>query len=80
LHAALAFFESMQNEVSMLMLKGDTERKVAIYNLHEEIKDKIIHNSRKDVKSLTEMYTRNTSVVAILMASITFAAALTVSG
>jgi hypothetical protein len=49
-------------------------------NLHEEIKDKIIHNSRKDVKSLTEAYTRNISVVAILMASITFAAAFTVSG
>lgn len=70
----------MQNEVSMLLLNADPKRTSNIYNLHKEIKDKVIEESRKNVKSLTETYTRNTSIVAILMASITFAAAFTLSG
>ncbi|RLM65555.1 hypothetical protein C2845_PM16G04630 [Panicum miliaceum] len=68
------------NEVSMLLLNADPKRATNIYNLHKEIKDKITDESRKIVKSLTETYTRNTSIVAILMASITFTAALTLSG
>jgi hypothetical protein len=70
----------MQNEVSMMLLNADPKRATNIYNLHKEIKDKITDESRKIVKSLTETYTRNTSIVAILMASITFTAALTLSG
>jgi len=69
----------LQNEVSMLLLNADPKRKSNIYNLHKEIKDKVTEESRKNVKSLTETYTRNTSIVAILMASITFAAAFTLS-
>ncbi|KAJ1257079.1 hypothetical protein BS78_K221700 [Paspalum vaginatum] len=68
------------NEVSMLLLNADPKRATNIYNLHKEIKDKITDESRKNVKALTETYTRNTSIVAILMASITFAAAFTLSG
>lgn len=64
----------------MMLLNADPKRKTNIYNLHKEIKDKITDESRKSVKSLTETYTRNTFIVAILMASITFAAAFTVSG
>jgi hypothetical protein len=64
----------------MLLLNADPKRATNIYNLHKEIKDKITDESRKNVKPLTETYTRNTSIVAILMASITFAAAFTVSG
>jgi hypothetical protein len=36
--------------------------------------------SRKDIKSLTQTYTGNTSIVAILIATITFAAAFTLPG
>uniref|UniRef100_A0ACD5UIM2 Uncharacterized protein n=1 Tax=Avena sativa TaxID=4498 RepID=A0ACD5UIM2_AVESA len=36
--------------------------------------------SRKDAKSLTQTYTSNTSLVAILIATITFAAAFTLPG
>ncbi|XP_062197953.1 ankyrin repeat-containing protein At5g02620-like [Phragmites australis] len=68
------------NEVSMLMLKADPKRAISIYNLHKEIKDKITDASRKDVRSLTQTYTSNTSLVAILIATITFAAAFTLPG
>ncbi|XP_025826180.1 ankyrin repeat-containing protein NPR4-like [Panicum hallii] len=78
---AIKSAKSLQwNEVSMMLLNADPKRATNIYNLHKEIKDKITDESRKIVKSLTETYTRNTSIVAILMASITFTAALTLSG
>ncbi|OEL35326.1 hypothetical protein BAE44_0003655 [Dichanthelium oligosanthes] len=70
----------MQNEVSMLLLKADPEDKGSIYNLHKDVKEKVTNLSRKDIKSLTQTYTGNTSLVAILIATITFAAAFTLPG
>ncbi|KAL6658579.1 hypothetical protein ACP70R_004165 [Stipagrostis hirtigluma subsp. patula] len=68
------------NEVSMLLLKADPEDKGEIYNLHQQVKDQVTEESRKDIKSLTETYMSNTSLVAILIATITFAAAFTLPG
>ncbi|OEL15502.1 hypothetical protein BAE44_0023478, partial [Dichanthelium oligosanthes] len=68
------------NEVFMLMLKAHPQDATSIYNLHKETKDKVTNLSRKDIKSLTQTYTGNTSLVAILMATITFAAAFTLPG
>ncbi|CAN6323364.1 unnamed protein product [Urochloa humidicola] len=68
------------NEVSMLMLKADPQNAGSIYNLHKEVKDRVTNLSRKDIKSLTQTYTSNTSLVAILIATITFAAAFTLPG
>ena len=70
----------MQNEVSMLMLKADPLHAPSIGNLQEQVKNKVIASSRKDIKSLTQTYTGNTSLVAILIATITFAAAFTLPG
>ena len=64
----------------MLMLKVDPEYATTIYNLHFAMKNKVTDESRKDVKSLTQTYTSNTSLVAILIATITFAAAFTLPG
>ncbi|KAG2556568.1 hypothetical protein PVAP13_8NG199500 [Panicum virgatum] len=68
------------NEVSMLMLKADPQIETSIYNLLKEAKDKVTEISKKDIKSLTQTYTGNTSLVAILIATITFAAAFTLPG
>ncbi|CAL4981787.1 unnamed protein product [Urochloa decumbens] len=68
------------NEISMLMLKADPQDAGCIYNLHNEAKDAVTNLSRKDIKSLTQIYTGNTSLVAILIATITFAAAFTLPG
>uniref|UniRef100_A0A0D3HK63 PGG domain-containing protein n=1 Tax=Oryza barthii TaxID=65489 RepID=A0A0D3HK63_9ORYZ len=68
------------NEVSMLMIKADPPNAKSVYNLHEEAKEKLINASRKDARSLTQTYTSNTSLVAILIATITFAAAFTLPG
>jgi hypothetical protein len=73
-------FVLMQNKVSILMLKADPTNKAYNYNLQKIIKDVITGTSRKDVKSLTHTYTSNTSLVAILIATITFAAAFTLPG
>ena len=70
----------MQNEVSMLMLKADPQIETSIYNLFKEAKDKVTEISKKDIKSLSQTYTGNTSLVAILIATITFAAAFTLPG
>lgn len=70
----------MQNEVSMLMLKADPQDATAIYNFQKLVKDKLTNLSRMDTKSRTQTYTGNTSVVAILIATITFAAAFTLPG
>jgi hypothetical protein len=70
----------MQNEVSMLMLKADPEAAGAIYNLQRSIKAVVIEKSKKDIRSLTQTYTGNTSLVAILITTITFAAAFTLPG
>ena len=64
----------MQNEVSMLMSKAYP---ASIFNLNRQVKDEVTTLSRKDIKSLTQTYTENTSLVAILLATITFAAAFT---
>ncbi|CAD6257766.1 unnamed protein product [Miscanthus lutarioriparius] len=66
------------NEVSMLMSKADP--RYTIYNLHKQVKTKVTNFSGKDIKALTQTYTSNTSLVAILMATITFAAAFTLPG
>ncbi|RLM69398.1 hypothetical protein C2845_PM17G14650 [Panicum miliaceum] len=68
------------NEVSMLMLEADPLDAGSIYNLHKEAKDKVTNLSRQDIMSLTQTYTGNTSLVAILTATITFAAAFTLPG
>ncbi|WVZ53436.1 hypothetical protein U9M48_004379 [Paspalum notatum var. saurae] len=68
------------NEVIMLMLKADPQDETSILNLYKEVKDKVTQSSRKDIKSLTQTYTGNTSLVAILIATITFAAAFTLPG
>ncbi|CAL4994802.1 unnamed protein product [Urochloa decumbens] len=68
------------NEVSMLMLKADPQDAGSMYNLLKAAKDIVTKLSRKDIKSLTQTYTGNTSLVAILIATITFAAAFTLPG
>ena len=70
----------MQNEVSMLMLKADPKNAPSIYNLHKQAKEKVTNLIKKDIKSLTKTYTENTSLVAIPLATITFAAAFTLPG
>ena len=62
----------MQNEVSMLMSKAYP---ASIFNLNRQVKDEVTTLSRKDIKSLTQTYTGNTSLEAILIVTITFAAA-----
>ncbi|TVU17224.1 hypothetical protein EJB05_33243, partial [Eragrostis curvula] len=65
------------NEVSMLMLKANPEEET---DLRRSAKEAVTNRSRKDIKSLTETYTSNTSLVAILISTITFAAAFTLPG
>ncbi|KQK20340.1 ankyrin repeat-containing protein NPR4 [Brachypodium distachyon] len=68
------------NEVCMLMLKANPQDSTSIYNLNEEAKKHTTLESRKQAKSLTQTYTTNTSLVAILIVTITFAAAFTLPG
>ncbi|WVZ49928.1 hypothetical protein U9M48_001243 [Paspalum notatum var. saurae] len=68
------------NEVSMLMLKYDPQYASSIRTFYRYVKDKVTRSSRMDIKSLTQTYTSNTSLVAILITTITFAAALTLPG
>ncbi|KAJ1276884.1 hypothetical protein BS78_05G250600, partial [Paspalum vaginatum] len=68
------------NEVSMLMLKYDPQYASSIRTFYGYVKDKVTRSSRMDIKSLTQTYRSNTSLVAILIATITFAAALTLPG
>ena len=70
----------MQNEVSMLMLNADPQAATNIYNLRRQAHAEVTKRTRKDIKSLTQTYTGNTSLVAILIATITFAAAFTLPG
>ncbi|WVZ49470.1 hypothetical protein U9M48_000828 [Paspalum notatum var. saurae] len=62
------------NKIFWLILQKDYKAETDMHNLHEEIK------KMKAVKSLTETYIGNTSLVAILIATITFAAAFTLPG
>lgn len=70
----------MQSEVSMLMLQADPRSKSTIVNLYKKAKRNVTETSRINAKWLTEIYTTNTSLVAILIATITFAAAFTLPG
>ena len=47
----------------------------SVFNLNRQVKDEVTTLSRKDIKSLTQTYTGNTSLEAILIVTITFAAA-----
>ena len=73
-------FELIQNEVMMLMLRADPQSAPSAYNLHVHTTRLLTDASRMDAKSLTKTYTTNTSLVAILIATITFAAAFTLPG
>ncbi|KAI4963451.1 hypothetical protein ZWY2020_014077 [Hordeum vulgare] len=68
------------NEVLMLMLKADAQNATSLYNLHGKAKQEAVDAGRKDAKSLTKTYTTNISLVAILITTITFAAAFTLPG
>lgn len=68
------------NEVSMLMARADPQDAKTLYNLHTHTKHKATLESRKEAKSLTQTYTSNTSLVAILITTVTFAAAFTLPG
>jgi hypothetical protein len=62
------------------MLKADPDAANDTYNLHKLMKDRKTSQSKQDIKELTQTYTSNTSLVAILIATITFAAAFTLPG
>ncbi|CAN6362616.1 unnamed protein product [Urochloa humidicola] len=69
------------NEVYMLMLKADPRIATSTYNnIQGAVMDEVTNALRKDAKELTKRYTENTSVVATLIATITFAAAFTLPG
>ncbi|KAF7005406.1 hypothetical protein CFC21_020532 [Triticum aestivum] len=68
------------NEVMMLMLRADPQSAPSAYNLHVHTTRLLTDASRMDAKSLTKTYTTNTSLVAILITTITFAAAFTLPG
>ncbi|KAK1670871.1 hypothetical protein QYE76_059030 [Lolium multiflorum] len=68
------------NEVIMLMSRACPQDAPILHNLQVQAKQKTTYASRKDAKSLTQTYTTNTSLVAILIATITFAAAFTLPG
>ncbi|XP_044973621.1 ankyrin repeat-containing protein At2g01680-like [Hordeum vulgare subsp. vulgare] len=63
------------NEVIMLMLRADPRDATSLYNLHTRIKQNVTEESRSEAKSLTQTYTSNTSLVAMLITTITFATA-----
>ncbi|KAJ4818589.1 ankyrin repeat family protein [Rhynchospora pubera] len=66
------------NEVFMLMSKADPQ--ATAFYLRQVARKKITVKSMQEIKSLTATYTNNTSLVAILIATITFAAAFTLPG
>ncbi|KAK1670867.1 hypothetical protein QYE76_059026 [Lolium multiflorum] len=68
------------NEVMMLMSKANPQDAASLHNLHVKAMRETTEASRKDAKSLTQRYTTNTSLVAILITTITFAAAFTLPG
>ncbi|TVU26040.1 hypothetical protein EJB05_28568, partial [Eragrostis curvula] len=68
------------NEVSMLMLKADPADATDTCNLRKFAKDRMTEISRMNIKSLTETCTGNTSLVATLIAKITFATDFTLPG
>ncbi|XP_037418736.1 ankyrin repeat-containing protein At2g01680-like [Triticum dicoccoides] len=68
------------NEVAMLISKANPQNASVLHNLQVQAKRQMTDESRKNAKSLTQTYTSNTSLVAILIATITFAAAFTLPG
>ncbi|KAL6600403.1 hypothetical protein ACP70R_045203 [Stipagrostis hirtigluma subsp. patula] len=68
------------NTVSKLLLEANPKYKTSVSNLHQRMKDKVTDESRREIKALTQTYTNYTSLVAILIATITFAAAFTLPG
>uniref|UniRef100_A0A0E0BHF9 PGG domain-containing protein n=1 Tax=Oryza glumipatula TaxID=40148 RepID=A0A0E0BHF9_9ORYZ len=70
----------IDSEVSMLISKAHSGSKSTIDNLYKKAKRKVTENSRDNAQELTKVYTNNTSLVAILIATITFAAAFTLPG
>jgi hypothetical protein len=62
------------------MLQADPQMVEYFYNLHKDSKDKLRNLSGKDIQTLSQTYASNTSLVAILLATITFAAAFTLPG
>ncbi|KAM3354222.1 hypothetical protein ACQJBY_025089 [Aegilops geniculata] len=68
-------------EVQLLMQKADpNDDDISLYNLSKGAKQRETIESRKERQSLTQKYTSNTSLVAILLATITFTAAFTPPG
>uniref|UniRef100_R7W214 Uncharacterized protein n=1 Tax=Aegilops tauschii TaxID=37682 RepID=R7W214_AEGTA len=68
-------------EVQVLMLKADPkDDDIPSDNLHKEVEQQETIESIKERKSTTQRYTTNTSLVAILLATITFTAAFTLPG
>ncbi|KAJ1685341.1 hypothetical protein LUZ63_016731 [Rhynchospora breviuscula] len=65
------------NEVFMLMSKADPQAKTFY---RQVAMNTITVKSMKEIKSLTATYTKTTSLVAILIATITFAAAFSLPG
>ncbi|GJN33773.1 hypothetical protein PR202_gb22396 [Eleusine coracana subsp. coracana] len=81
LHEALQYAKTIKwNEVYMIMLKADPDDTTSLYNLHLRANERVTNEAKNDVRSLTQTYTSSTSLVAILMATITFAAAFTLPG
>uniref|UniRef100_A0A0E0F4C6 PGG domain-containing protein n=1 Tax=Oryza meridionalis TaxID=40149 RepID=A0A0E0F4C6_9ORYZ len=68
------------NEVSMLLLEADPQDASSMHNLYMEVKNEVTKEARLNAMSLTQTYTSNTSLVAILITTITFAAAFTLPG
>jgi hypothetical protein len=62
------------------MSEADPQNLTSLNYIHAHATRDVTNESRKDAKSLTQTYTSNTSLVAILMATITFAAAFTLPG
>jgi hypothetical protein len=63
------------------MMKADPNKDArTIFNLHKDVMSEVTRSTRMNVKSLTQTYTSNTSLVAILITTITFAAAFTLPG
>ncbi|KAM3335393.1 hypothetical protein ACQJBY_029692 [Aegilops geniculata] len=68
-------------EVQLLMQRADpNDDDISLYNLRKGAKQRETTESRKERQSLTQKYTSNTSLVAILLATITFTAAFTLPG
>ncbi|KAJ3701251.1 hypothetical protein LUZ61_004956 [Rhynchospora tenuis] len=66
------------NEVMMMMSKANPQALTIISS--QLAKKEITDKSIQEIKSLTKTYTQNTSLVAIFIATITFAAAFTLPG